>query len=386
MTGPKTNNLSDAIRNLIVCDTQFGWSGETTLKLPELLDLQARGWLIEGSENNEFSLTDEGQAVVERALQQAGPAELAEQQASVLYSVARDLMAEAYKAGRNGIGFSEQVMRLDEALSATGKQQVGEVQGDARGLLDRYQSAIKAFEYSMSDDGYNDDARIRLRKEQDAVRDEVLSALAARQPVDYHGDVDLKRLAGSIGEVAHRLRTYMPNLAEWADRARDCGIAAQVLEDLAARQPGVQEPVDDDWHLRGYAYASKQATTCASCGKHKHTPLRIDAMGGYVCLTCIDQKLGALLGEFGYPPAQGIDLGRALDIMWNWQEQLGGHVFDARDVVRTLTSSDMQAIGVDARACIDATDRNQAIVLAKREIVRALSSGQRDAAPGVHRG
>lgn len=77
---------------------------------------------------------------------------------------------------------------------------------------------------------------------------------------------------------------------------------------LAARQPGTKEPVDNDWHLRGYAYASKQATTCAGCGKHKHTPLRIDAMGGYVCLTCIDQRMGALLGEFGYPPARGIDL------------------------------------------------------------------------------
>ncbi|MGB4061565.1 MAG: hypothetical protein WBK26_15270 [Burkholderiaceae bacterium] len=48
-------------------------------------------------------------------------------------------------------------------------------------------------------------------------------------------------------------------------------------------------------------YTSTQATTCASCGEHKHTPLRIDKMGGYVCLTCIDQKLGSLLGEFGYP-------------------------------------------------------------------------------------
>jgi len=44
-----------------------------------------------------------------------------------------------------------------------------------------------------------------------------------------------------------------------------------------------------------------QATTCAGCGKHKPTPLRIDAMGGYVCLTCIDEKLSSLLGEFGYP-------------------------------------------------------------------------------------
>ena len=47
-------------------------------------------------------------------------------------------------------------------------------------------------------------------------------------------------------------------------------------------------------------YASTQATNCAGCGEHKHTPLRIDAMGGYVCLTCIDKKLGSLLGEFGY--------------------------------------------------------------------------------------
>jgi hypothetical protein len=47
-------------------------------------------------------------------------------------------------------------------------------------------------------------------------------------------------------------------------------------------------------------YTSTQATNCAGCGEHKHTPLRIDAMGGYVCLTCIDKKLSSLLGEFGY--------------------------------------------------------------------------------------
>lgn len=53
-----------------------------------------------------------------------------------------------------------------------------------------------------------------------------------------------------------------------------------------------------------YTYASTQATKCAGCGKYKHTPLRVDAMGGYVCLTCIDQKLGEVLGEFGYPSPQ----------------------------------------------------------------------------------
>ena len=53
-----------------------------------------------------------------------------------------------------------------------------------------------------------------------------------------------------------------------------------------------------------YTYASTQATKCAGCGEYKHTPLRIDAMGGYVCLTCIDKKLGVVLGEFGYPAPQ----------------------------------------------------------------------------------
>ncbi|KWE77245.1 hypothetical protein WL78_00340 [Burkholderia ubonensis] len=40
-----------------------------------------------------------------------------------------------------------------------------------------------------------------------------------------------------------------------------------------------------------HTYASTQATNCASCGEHRHTPLRIDWMGGYVCLTCIDREL-----------------------------------------------------------------------------------------------
>lgn len=60
-------------------------------------------------------------------------------------------------------------------------------------------------------------------------------------------------------------------------------------------------------------YSSTQATMCAGCGEHKHTPLRIDAMGGYVCLTCIDQKLGSLLGEFGYPDAQPSQAGELSD-------------------------------------------------------------------------
>lgn len=70
-----------------------------------------------------------------------------------------------------------------------------------------------------------------------------------------------------------------------------------------------------------YTYASTQATTCAGCGKHKHTPLRIDAMGGYVCLTCIDQKLGSLLDEFGYPESAGKD---EREVFEEWYGSTGG--------------------------------------------------------------
>ena len=62
-------------------------------------------------------------------------------------------------------------------------------------------------------------------------------------------------------------------------------------------------PLVDFYQPVAHTYSNTQATMCACCGEHKHTPLRIDKMGGYVCLTCIDKKLGSLLGEFGYPPA-----------------------------------------------------------------------------------
>ena len=39
---------------------------------------------------------------------------------------------------------------------------------------------------------------------------------------------------------------------------------------------------------------SKQHTICAGCGKDKHTPLRIDTLGGYICLTCADAALSEL--------------------------------------------------------------------------------------------
>jgi len=79
---------------------------------------------------------------------------------------------------------------------------------------------------------------------------------------------------------------------------------------------------------------------------------------------------------YAAPPAQPVDLGAAIDLMWTWQEQLGGHVYDVRDVARTLTTPDMQAIGVDPMAVEFAENRGAAIVLAKQEILRALIDSQ----------
>lgn len=40
-----------------------------------------------------------------------------------------------------------------------------------------------------------------------------------------------------------------------------------------------------------FTYQSSQATKCAMCSEHKHTPLRNDDLGGYICFTCIEKEL-----------------------------------------------------------------------------------------------
>jgi hypothetical protein len=108
----------------------------------------------------------------------------------------------------------------------------------------------------------------------------------AWQMIDKHGDT-------VYVPVTHAIKP---------DLVLDCDLrhpdnAPHEQRPLFAHPP--RAPLQDE---HPYTYASTQATNCAGCGEYKHTPLRIDAMGGYVCLTCIDGKLGTLLGEFGYPP------------------------------------------------------------------------------------
>ncbi len=71
---------ADAVRHLIVCDTQFTWAGVTNLTMPQMMDLQARGWVVEGDDNDEFQLTEAGEEVVARALQHGVPKTLADVQ------------------------------------------------------------------------------------------------------------------------------------------------------------------------------------------------------------------------------------------------------------------------------------------------------------------
>jgi hypothetical protein len=79
-------------------------------------------------------------------------------------------------------------------------------------------------------------------------------------------------------------------IVKWCDENPPAGdalwcvqLARRAVEARSAQIAQAGEPT----------YVSSQATSCAKCGEHKHTPLRIDWMGGYVCLTCIDKELEA---------------------------------------------------------------------------------------------
>lgn len=130
----------------------------------------------------------------------------------------------------------------------------------------------------------------------------------------------------TCGQPVDAAHSVAPEPVAWIPRERKSG--QWILED-AADNPN--EPIHEACYYKQpvfahppraplqdehpYTYASTQATNCAGCGEYKHTPLRIDAMGGYVCLTCIDGKLGTLLGEFGYPPRAPLT-DDEVDLLW----------------------------------------------------------------------
>jgi hypothetical protein len=68
-----------------------------------------------------------------------------------------------------------------------------------------------------------------------------------------------------------------------------CGLAGNSRDhELAYKWRGI---------LKKFIPQSAQHTKCSVCLEDKPTPIRNDAMGGYVCLTCVDKELERLQEE-----------------------------------------------------------------------------------------
>lgn len=109
---------------------------------------------------------------------------------------------------------------------------------------------------------------------------------------------DVEKLQARLAESEKQEQLLATKLAMALDAAAKgdavrhaAGGMEMEIQELREKVAELQKELRSRW-----TYASTQATNCAGCGEHKHTPLRVDWMGGYVCLTCIDEKLEELHG------------------------------------------------------------------------------------------
>lgn len=110
--------------------------------------------------------------------------------------------------------------------------------------------------------------------------------------VMYERDEHAKRLEVALARVAEMEKelAMARDAAAKGDAARHAAGGMEMeIQELREKVTELRKELRSRW-----TYASTQATNCAGCGEHKHTPLRVDWMGGYVCLTCIDKKLEEL--------------------------------------------------------------------------------------------
>lgn len=284
-------NLAD-VRNLIVCDTQFGWTGSTTLQLQQMLALQERGWLAEGEENDEFDLTDAGREVVARALQSAIQPTLADVQPGGRVRLG-DQALRVFSAGRwtydgTGQSFSHEemdaaafVVYRDAALSAQpspgGQDALAALVVKWRAEAASHElNGLEADSIGLTVAAMRNDARHHILE---AAADELEAALAARQPVGepaawlvHWSDMPMEspevtRSASRIAEVSaltHPPRV-VPLYAVPPAQAVDVGqFRAQVAEllrrefDLEVADPG------DHRHDDGAEEADRIAGTIAA--------------------------------------------------------------------------------------------------------------------------
>jgi hypothetical protein len=64
-------------------------------------------------------------------------------------------------------------------------------------------------------------------------------------------------------------------------------------------------------------FAQTQATTCAVCLVYKHTPVRRDSMGGYVCGGCLEKELDALTAALATRDAHILELAEGVNGLAN---------------------------------------------------------------------
>jgi Lar family restriction alleviation protein len=104
--------------------------------------------------------------------------------------------------------------------------------------------------------------------------------------------------------MVEQIEEIIENILPWEPERNDIMKAAQAVYNAlpsesdayergkaAGTNVKMQALQDEVRRLQAIINLSQQQTTCAVCGQVKHTPLRRDEMGGYVCLTCIDKHL-----------------------------------------------------------------------------------------------
>ena len=428
MSTEKTTTVAEAVRNLIVCDTQFGWTGETTLKLPELLDLQARGWLIEGDENNEFSLTTEGESVVARALQRAderatpsanwsaegqpdphGRRYACERAALALGHLTDDELANAVYlhgneqpsmadlvAGKalSGIVYltaaKERIRWLSRALSAATAQQPAELaeqQGQVivHALADAYAAGAEGLQFGglarmealaaalaatgkqQAGEVHPDDAAV------DAFADAMKAKMADARAKGRGGWEDPAQCSSE--DLSRMLRDHVEK-GDPRDVANFCMMLHQRREAIAARKPGVWNSMDSapkdgtevliEVELRA-GVRGKCLVGHYMAGGHcieDHPPI---AGGWYFWNGCAFDMAAKPIRWRHIQPAQGIDLGQVHAAVESLLEFADHH--ESCGDSDSYNNAEFQTCGCGLDS-------------AREQIWDALD-GQRDAAPGV---
>ncbi|MBI7745030.1 hypothetical protein JEV44_25020 [Pseudomonas aeruginosa] len=109
-------------------------------------------------------------------------------------------------------------------------------------------------------------------------------------------DRDVGTLRAANAKLEKELAMARDAASKGDDARHAAGGMEMEIQELREKVAELQKELRSRW-----TYASTQATNWAGCGEHKHTPLRVDWMGGYVCLTCIDEKLEELHDDPAQP-------------------------------------------------------------------------------------